>query len=179
MQQESGGDAKALSPKGAIGLMQVMPATYAELRIRYGLGPDPYNPRNNILAGTAYMRELHDRFGVPGFLAAYNAGPARYEEHLNTGRSLPAETLDYVARVAPALMKEHIPAASPRGQASHAWRTAPLFVTQSERKPADASSPFAPSSQQALHHRGVSDLSALAPQANGLFPRTTPAQARR
>lgn len=100
IQAESAYDLTATSPVGAMGLMQVMPATYRELRARYGLGGDPYHPRDNILAGSAYLRELYDRFGAPGFLAAYNAGPGRYQEHLNTGRRLPLETRIYVARIA-------------------------------------------------------------------------------
>jgi soluble lytic murein transglycosylase-like protein len=75
--------------------MQIMPETWAHLRVRYGLGAD------NILAGAAYLRELYDRYGSPGFLAAYNAGPTRYEDHLTTSRPLPAETLAYVADVVP------------------------------------------------------------------------------
>ena len=101
MQAESGGDARAVSPKGAMGLMQIMPETWATLRLRYGLGADPFDPHDNILAGAAYLRELHDRYGSPGFLAAYNAGPARYEDHLATGQPLPAETRAYVALLAP------------------------------------------------------------------------------
>jgi soluble lytic murein transglycosylase-like protein len=50
-----------------------MPETWAELRLRYGLGADPYDPHDNITAGTAYLRELHDRYGERGVLAAYNA----------------------------------------------------------------------------------------------------------
>ena len=96
---ESGGNARAVSPKGAIGLMQIMPATWRELRMRHALGNDPFLPRDNILAGTAYLRELLDRFGREGFLAAYNAGPARYEQHLAAGRPLPAETVAYVAKL--------------------------------------------------------------------------------
>src|SRR5438309_7669933 len=56
MHQESGGEQQATSPVGAMGLMQVMPATYEELRVRYQLGDDPYDPHNSILAGTAYIR---------------------------------------------------------------------------------------------------------------------------
>lgn len=100
IQAESAYDRTATSPVGAMGLMQVMPATYRELRARYGLGGDPYHPRDNILAGSAYLRELYDRFGASGFLAAYNAGPGRYQEHLRTGRRLPLETRMYVARIA-------------------------------------------------------------------------------
>ena len=83
---------RARSSKGAVGLMQIMPKTWTELRARYGLGTDPYDPRDNILAGAACIRELYDRYGAPGFLAAYNAGPGRYERHLATGRPLPEET---------------------------------------------------------------------------------------
>lgn len=99
MQQESGFNPQAVSRAGAMGLMQVMPGTYAELRRRYGLGPDPYDPRDNVMAGAAYLRELHDRFGLEGMLAAYNAGPGRYLQHRDEGRNLPAETRDYVARI--------------------------------------------------------------------------------
>lgn len=97
MQIESGGDPRAVSPKGAMGLMQIMPETWAELRARYGLGADPYDPRENILAGAGYLREMHDRYGYPGLFAAYNAGPRRMDEHLSEGRALPAETRAYLA----------------------------------------------------------------------------------
>ncbi len=100
MQAESSYEPSAVSPKGAIGLMQVMPATYDELRLRYGLGSDPFEPHDNIIAGTAYLREMLDRFGADGFLAAYNAGPQRYEDYLATGRILPEETVNYVAGLA-------------------------------------------------------------------------------
>ena len=86
MQLESGANERAISPKGALGLMQIMPKTWVELSVRYGLGIDPFDPRDNILVGTAYLREMHDRFGSPGFLAAYNGGPERYEQHLAMGR---------------------------------------------------------------------------------------------
>lgn len=87
------------SRAGAMGLMQLMPGTWAEMRTAYRLGPDPHDPRDNILAGTAYLRAMHDRFGYPGIFAAYNAGPARYADHLATGRRLPTETIAYVAQV--------------------------------------------------------------------------------
>jgi soluble lytic murein transglycosylase-like protein len=103
MQLESTSDKGAVSPKGAMGLMQVMPETYAELRLHYHLGADPYEPRNNILAGAAYLREMHDRFGPDGFLAAYNAGPGRYDDYLKRGRPLPEETRNYVATLAPVI----------------------------------------------------------------------------
>lgn len=98
MQVESLGDPHALSPKGAMGLMQIMPETWDVLRSRYGLGTDPYDPHDNVLAGAACLRELYDRYGAGGFLAAYNAAPARYEDHLATGRPLPDDTQDYDCR---------------------------------------------------------------------------------
>ncbi|WP_199257917.1 lytic transglycosylase domain-containing protein [Paracoccus binzhouensis] len=97
---ESSGNLKAISSKGAMGLMQLMPETWAELRDQHDLGADPFDPRTNILAGTAYLKAMQDRFGHPALFAAYNAGPGRYEDHLRTGKPLPAETRDYVARIA-------------------------------------------------------------------------------
>lgn len=84
------------SSAGAIGLMQVMPGTYEEMRAELGLGAAPHDPRDNILAGTAYLRAMYDRFGFPGLFAAYNAGPDRYEQHLQRGRPLPSETVSYL-----------------------------------------------------------------------------------
>jgi hypothetical protein len=89
------------SGAGAMGLMQVMPGTYDGLRARYGLGDDPYHPHDNILAGTAYLREMYEVYGAPGFLAAYNAGPGRLEDYLIRNRPLPDETRRYVSRIAP------------------------------------------------------------------------------
>lgn len=99
MKKESSGDVTAVSPAGAIGLMQVMPDTYAELQARYGLGADPFDIRDNVLAGTAYLSEMFDRYGAAGFLAAYNAGPQRWEDHVASGQALPAETISYVAEL--------------------------------------------------------------------------------
>ena len=89
------------SGAGAMGLMQVMPGTYEELRERYNLGDDPFDPHDNILAGTAYLREMYDIYGSPGFLAAYNAGPARLDDYLANNRPLPDETRRYVAMIGP------------------------------------------------------------------------------
>lgn len=94
---ESGGDMKAVSPKGAMGLMQLMPNTWDGMRSAYRLGPDPFDPRANIMAGTAYLKAMFDRFGYPALFAAYNAGEGRYENHLRTGDPLPEETRAYVA----------------------------------------------------------------------------------
>lgn len=107
MRVESGGRPMALSHAGAMGLMQVMPATYAELAARHELGPDPYYPKDNILAGTAYLREMYDRFGNPAFLAAYNGGPGTLDRYLAGRRGLPDETRRYVAMIAPRIAGVH------------------------------------------------------------------------
>lgn len=101
MRQESGGrtmmaeGVPIVSRAGAIGLMQVMPDTYSEMAAEHGLGPDPFNPRDNIMAGAAYLRWLHKRYGNPRMFAAYNAGPGRVEK----GGKLPAETRAYVGNI--------------------------------------------------------------------------------
>lgn len=104
MVAESGGRTRLdgrpiVSRAGAMGLMQLMPATWSDMRLRLGLGPDPHAPRDNILAGTLYLRLMYDRFGYPGLFGAYNAGPARYAGHVERGRPLPSETRAYIAAV--------------------------------------------------------------------------------
>lgn len=86
------------SPAGAMGLMQLMPATYAEMQQAFGLGSNPDDPRDNILAGTAYLRRMYELYQYPGLFAAYNAGPARYEASLR-GAKLPTETRLYLAEL--------------------------------------------------------------------------------
>ncbi|WP_434613242.1 transglycosylase SLT domain-containing protein [Azospirillum sp. B2RO_4] len=109
MMRESNGRATTNSGKvltssaGALGLMQVMPGTYELMRTQYGLGPDPSDPHDNIMAGTAYLREMYDLFGAPGFLAAYNCGPACYAQHLAGKQRLPRETKLYLAALTPVL----------------------------------------------------------------------------
>lgn len=106
MKVESGGqeylDGRPItSPKGAMGLMQLMPDTYELVRARYDLGDDPYDPHDNIMAGAAYMRMMYDLYGSPAFLAAYNAGPRRLDDYLARRNTLPDETRRYVALIAP------------------------------------------------------------------------------
>jgi soluble lytic murein transglycosylase-like protein len=104
MRAESGGQTQLdgrpiTSHAGAMGLMQIMPGTWAELRARLALGDDPHDPRDNILAGTFYLRMMYDRFGYPGLFGAYHAGPARYAAWVTKGRALPAETWAYLAKL--------------------------------------------------------------------------------
>jgi soluble lytic murein transglycosylase-like protein len=104
MRAESGGQTMLngrpiTSRAGAMGLMQLMPETWAAMRAAHGLGGNPHDPHDNILAGTAYLRAMYKRFGYPGLFAAYNAGPGRYAAHLATGRTLPTETRAYLAQV--------------------------------------------------------------------------------
>lgn len=127
----------SVSTKGAMGLMQLMPGTWAELRQRYALGVDPFDPCDNIFAGTAYLRELLDRYGDPGFLAAYNAGPGRYEAYLG-GRPLPAETIAYVARVSGRIGEVSAPGPVRAMPDPDAWRRARLFARTFDSEPADA-----------------------------------------
>jgi hypothetical protein len=129
MRVESNGNARAFSRAGAMGLMQIMPATWAELRAIYGLGPDPFDVRDNIMAGAAYLCAMHDRYGDPAaMLAAYNAGPGRYDEYLR-GRPLPPETRAYLTRLASIIGDTgdvRVAAAPPSDP--FAWRRGALFV---------------------------------------------------
>jgi len=140
MRQESGGKLYGrggeliTSGAGAMGLMQVMPATYDDLRSRYReLGDDPYDPHNNILAGTAYLREMYDIYGAPGFLAAYNAGPGRLDDYLTRNRTLPEETRRYVAAIGPRI-SGHEPR-SPSPGAMYAMNAVPLDIPSGPRYP--------------------------------------------
>ncbi|MBG0809923.1 lytic transglycosylase domain-containing protein [Methylosinus sp. H3A] len=169
MRVESGGDVRARSPKGAIGLMQVMPSTYEELRLRHGFGVDPFDPHDNILAGSAYIRELIDRYGSPGFLAAYNAGPARFDRYLTAGRALPAETLEYVEALAPMIDHGQLQRRVDGGPTSFTGNDAPLFVLRADGDPSGELSSLDMQPNGASTARRIADLSALVPHSNGLF----------
>jgi hypothetical protein len=166
---ESNGNPKAVSSKGAVGLMQLMPDTYAELRLRNGLGADPTDPHDNIVAGTAYLHDMHERFGTEGFIAAYNAGPQRYEDHLATGWPLPDETLAYVAELAPLLSGQR-PGDIRLVTTDHvSWHQAPLFVEQQSGVSGLSRLAFTPRASFASNDRTVADLSALVPPPGSLF----------
>ena len=169
MRAESAGDPRAISPKGAMGLMQIMPETWEGLRLRHRLGADPYDPHDNIMAGSGYIRELFDRYGSPGWIAAYNAGPGRYEDSLK-GRALPAETRAYVAIIAPSVNGGDV--AGPIMIAAVdplAWTRAPLFVAQPERRSDSDPVPAERRSEAATTTPTPRDVSAIVPQSGGLF----------
>ena len=169
MRAESAGDVRAISSAGAMGLMQIMPDTWAELRVRHRLGRDPYDPRDNILAGAAYLRELYDRYGSPAFLAAYHAGPGRYEEYL-AGRPLPAETRAYVAALLPSFGGGDlsgaitVAAADPR-----AWTGAPLFIARASGMTSVDRAQLEGSPDNAPAAAPMHDGPAITPQSAGLF----------
>ncbi len=186
---ESAGDRRAISPKGAMGLMQIMPKTYADLRSSYGLGRNPFDPHDNILAGAAYLREMHDLYGSPGFLAAYNAGPERYEDHLTTGRPLPVETQTYVAKLASqlGLRQENDGGRIKVANAERTpWNRGPLFfvqeiVQQLTPKPVVQSAVRSSSDMpitRSVKARSAVDVTALVPQRHDLFVRRVASETR-
>ncbi len=165
MHVESAGNPKAVSPKGAMGLMQLMPDTWSALRIQYRLGNDPFDPHDNILGGAAYLRELFDRFGASGFLAAYNAGPKRYQDYLAGLRPLNDETKHYLSTLAQMLPDLRLGIAPPATSGADDWRVSGLFTISPASHPPSNSAPDASASQSTT----TSPTFALGPQSDGLF----------
>ena len=125
MRAESGGrtmlDGQPItSSAGAMGLMQLMPGTFDDMRRRYGLGRDSYDPHDNILAGTAYLRQMYQQYGYPALFAAYHAGPGRFDGYLLQGQGLPPATLAYIGGIVPGVETMMV---RPRlGPANSLWR---------------------------------------------------------
>lgn len=126
MRAESAGNPRAVSHKGAMGCMQIMPGTWADLTRRHGLGRDPFDPRMNMIGGALYLAEMVARFGLPGAYAAYNAGPGRYQRHIANGVPLPRETIAYTERVTGAAPPPSAAQAAPR------WQDAGLFMARTD-----------------------------------------------
>jgi membrane-bound lytic murein transglycosylase B len=109
VQMESGGrtmlgeNRPIISHAGAMGLMQLMPGTYKLMSAQFRLGANPFNSRDNIYAGAAYLHQLYQHYGFPAMFAAYNDGPGNLEQKLQRGRLLPLETRNYVSRIVTAL----------------------------------------------------------------------------
>ncbi|MFG1374251.1 lytic transglycosylase domain-containing protein [Xanthobacter oligotrophicus] len=166
---ESADDSRAVSPRGAMGLMQIMPQTWDAVRTHYDLGNDPFDPRDNILAGAATLREMHDRYGSSGFLAAYNAGSRRYEDYRDRGRPLPAETVAYVAKLAPMIGGKLPEKSSPANPVARPWADAGLFVARSDRPPVAVPSSLDVQAKRKTPTAPVTDITAIAPRPAGLF----------
>jgi hypothetical protein len=165
MQVESASNPKAVSSKRAMGLMQLMPETWTTLRLQYHLGNDPFDPHDNILGGAAYLRELFDRFGASGFLAAYNAGPKRFEDYLAGLRPLRDETKRYVStleRMLPDLQLSSVPHAV---FIAADWQTSNLFAGQPVNPPPPNTAP----NGLTLTSTTTTKSFALSPQSDGLF----------
>jgi|UniRef100_B0T6S9 soluble lytic murein transglycosylase-like protein len=146
---ESGGrthlnGAPITSRAGAMGLMQLMPRTYQDLAKTHGFGLDPYDPRDNILAGTAYLSAMRARFGYPGLFGAYNAGPTRFEAHLRTGAALPAETEAYIRVLARAPGSASLPPAVLSGTRLFFGLGSDGAITEPSATPAPSDGLFAP-----------------------------------
>ena len=137
---ETFGGKPTTSRAGAMGLMQLMPATWDAMRRRLSLGNDPYDPHDNILAGTEWLEELHERYGSRGFLEAYSAGPERYEDFLAHRQPLPDETLNYVERVEEALLLAQ-PDSTPALTDLQAIR---MPFVHSRHAPTSGATPFTP-----------------------------------
>lgn len=165
MQVESARNPKAVSPKGAMGLMQLMPDTWSALRIQYHLGSDPFDPHDNILGGAAYLREMFDRFGAPGFLAAYNAGPKRFEDYQAGLRPLRDETKRYLSTLAQMLPDLQIGVAQPAVRVPADWRVSGLFIVSPTSNSPPNITPNIPASQRTT----TPQTFALGPQSDGLF----------
>jgi soluble lytic murein transglycosylase-like protein len=140
------------SRAGAMGLMQVMPETYQEMRQRYGLGGNPYDPHDNILAGAAYLRQLLEQFGYPQLFAAYNAGQGRFAAYLRGVETLPAETWAYLSTIGPELARA-VEALSPTGT------TTPVKPLARNRIPSGAGLFF----PVGMHSAVFANLSAMVP----------------
>jgi soluble lytic murein transglycosylase-like protein len=166
---ESRGDPGAVSPKGAMGCMQIMPATWRYLRARYRLGGDPFEPRMNMIAGALYLAQLVAQFGLPGAWSAYNAGPGRYRRYITRGIPLPAETVAYTARISGNTRVQGNAVAEQR------WQEAGLFMARTgNRQPRSAES-----TNPALASMAPTNEVATRPGPSTLFPLTEPALAER
>jgi len=165
MHVESRGNARAVSSKGAKGLMQIMPRTWADLQARYHLGSDPFDPHDNILGGAAYLRELEDRFGSGNFLAAYHAGPGQLVDTLAGLRPLGSETRAYLTRLSRLLPDLPIDRPLIAEDPAVAWQRSPLFSNhhQTVRVQADRST------TDGVGSAAAPSSFALTPHPDGLF----------
>ncbi|QKR98275.1 lytic transglycosylase domain-containing protein [Sphingomonas sp. CL5.1] len=161
---ESGGNPRALSAKGAMGCMQIMPATWAILSARYALGGDPWDARANMIAGSLYLAELIARYAIPGALAAYNAGEGRWQRYRDNGTPLPAETVAYIARIESGA--RDVPAAAPEAR----WQEAALFMPRGDAQTPSGKQPAPSQSAATSDQRPEGVAGAATPK---IFPLST------
>lgn len=149
MRAESGGQSRVVSHVGAMGLMQIMPGTWAMLSARFHLGSEPFDVRANILAGAAYLRLMWDRYcDVTMMLAAYNAGPGRVDDYRMGRRRLPAETINYVAKISSSLgTAARFRVTSSPQAVVQSWRHAPVFASRRDGASAMNKAPESPSAR--------------------------------
>ena len=157
MMAESSGNPRIVSSKGAMGCMQIMPATWAYLSARYNLGADPFDARRNMIGGAMYLAELMAGYGMAGAIAAYNAGPGRYERYAAGRATLPAETIAYAARIGAGAAAGGAASTPPR------WQEAGLFLVNAV-KPTSAIRSV--SIGRAVDRRAVNPLFPLAKLAD-------------
>ncbi len=162
MHAESRGRPRAVSPKGAMGCMQIMPGTWADLTRRHALGDIPFDPRMNMIGGALYLAELARQFGFPGAFSAYNAGPGRYQRHVRRGVPLPAETIAYTAQITGGAPMPARSIVAPDKQTPPRWQEAALFMPVA---PSRSPSSSAATDGAAGSHDGGNPFA-----ANALFP---------
>jgi hypothetical protein len=169
MTLESAGDVRARSPKGAMGLMQIMPETWARSAHASSLRRRSLRSARQHPGGRGVPPRAAPPIWLTRFPCAYNAGPGRYEHYL-AGRPLPAETRADVAALAPLFGGGEF--AGPISVAvghSRSWTEAPLFIG----RPEGASAADRVSAERRSNHVPASDptrnISALVPQARSLF----------
>ena len=168
MHAESRGRPRAISPKGAMGCMQIMPQTWAYLTRRYRLGRDPWDARMNMIGGALYLAELVRQFGLPGAYSAYNAGPGRYRRHVRDGVPLPAETASYAAALTGRASARGSSSAQAERSPMTRWQEAGLFMPA---RPTRAAQPKRPVDADSDTNNG-----AESPARHGLFPLIASAQ---
>ncbi|MGH7075168.1 MAG: lytic transglycosylase domain-containing protein, partial [Stellaceae bacterium] len=137
---------------------------------------DPFDRRDNIAAGAAYLSELLDRCGRSGMFDAYNAGPRRYQQHLATGRPLPSETQAYVETVARLL---HRPVPTHRifaVAAAPSWTGAAVFPRHDDGVPDRLFIVSRGPSNPPPIGISTANWARLVPQSGGLFVRLSAGQ---
>ena len=173
MHVESGANQRAQSQKGAMGLMQIMPKTRTELRARYGLGADSYDPRDNI------WLVLHTSANSTIATARQGSSPPTMQDLdatnviWGTSRPLPDETQAYVATLAPIINHARTNVQLGAVTRSFAWASSSLFAARSAGISPDGSSRADMRQNRTSRAHGTVDLSALVPHSRNLLVHLT------